>query len=233
MKKILQFWLALALFLPGAVFAWPYPPASGIVYTTNGLSHITNTTLTVQGLIDWLDDNTLFTGAGYVTAASLATTLSSTSTQKFGQVSVNQGPTNAYVRLGTYYGFVATMTNAAVSALTNVSLYGAVTNIVIATYNPQAWYSTSALTFTPLIEGYYMLGAEVEGTTTCRVQIVSYNSNQVIKVGNTDGTNKWVNGSGIVYANGTSTNTYYLEALAIGVSNTFTHVKFYGNYLGR
>ncbi len=234
-KKFLA--ASLAILLCACVHssnAWPYPPAGGISVTTNSFSHLVGSN--VQSVLDWLDDNAVLSSAGFVTESYLSTYYGSTSTNTFGQLYVVNGPTNAVYRVGTFYGFVATLTNATVdTTVTNLTLYGAITNIGSATYNPQGWYDAATWKFTPKVEGYYRLGAQVTGTDTCLVRIVSFDSNQIVTVGTTLGTNQSINGSGIVYANGTVTNAFFLEGLCLGgaPSSVLKRVVFQGEYLGK
>jgi hypothetical protein len=226
MKKSLAVFLGMALLVPSLAMAWPYPPASGISVTTNGHTYVTN--ITVQGVIDWLDDNALFSGAGYVTAVTLASTLSSTSTQTFGKCNVVVSPTNAVRDVESFYGFVVALTNNGTIAVTNViPEYATLTNSIAATYNPQSWFSITTGRFTPLIAGYWRLNVEALGTTTCMVKIISWDTNQTARVEGSL-TNQVVNGGGIFYADGTSTNYFYVTAQ----SNMFSRMIFSGNYLG-
>lgn len=234
MKKCLLSLLFAAMLVPSLALAWPYPPASGVSVTTNGHSNIPVTNTTVQSVIDWLDDNALFTGNGYITAASLATTLSSTSTQTFGEVNITVSPTSAVRNIESFYGFVVALTNGGSLTVTNVlsytnasEAYAPLTNSMSATYNPQSWFSVTTGKLTPLIAGYWRLNIEALGTEIVKARIISWDTNQISYVEGS-ATNQYVNGGGIFYANGTSTNYFYFETQ----TNILSKVKLSGNYLG-
>lgn len=231
-NRVLSF-ICASLLVPAMAFAsWPYPPASGVSVTTNGHTYITN--VTVQSVFDWLDDNALFSGAGYITAASLATTLSATSTQNFGRVNLTVSPTNAVRNMASFYGFVVALTNGGSLTITNAvsstnanSAYASLTNAMAATYNPQSWFSLTTGKFTPSIAGYWKLNIEALGTEIVKARIVSWDTNQIAYVEGT-ATNQYVNGGGIFYADGTTTNYFYFETQ----TNILSEVKLSGDYLG-
>lgn len=210
--------------------AWQTPRARDIAVTTNGFSNPAMGT-DVQTALTWLDGNILTITDGMVDATTLNTRLSNTSTQHFGVIKYTASPTSAVVRVGQFLGFKASLTNGGIFHVTNSTAYVKMitqTNV----FNPQSWCSSG--TFTPLVAGYYWLGAELMSADTCRVQIVSTATNEVLRIGTTGGTNNFVSGGGLVYADGTASTSYWLEGLAVGLSSTaaMQRVVFSGHYLG-
>jgi hypothetical protein len=227
MKRFLMS-LCLGVALATSASAWTYPPASGISVVSNAFSHLVGTN--VQALLDYIDDNAVWTAAGYVTESWVDTEFSSTSTQRFGQVHVLMGPTNATLRLGTFYGFVASLTNGGTSvSLATNNLYLGVSNMVTAVYNPQTWYATNTGYFAPLVAGYYWLQVEaLSMVDTNHLKITSQAGDREVWLDGS-GTNKCESAGGIFYATGVSTNYFYVAAK----TNTFSRLIFSGKFIGQ
>lgn len=224
--------LAVLAVMATPCFAWQYPWSSDVKIVTNGLTHITATNL--QAAMAQIDANAIWSGSGYVTESTLDSRLSSSSTQVFGIVSVAAAPTSAVVRLNEFMGFVTSFTNGGSFWVTNLALYGQVTGITNEAYDAKGWFASDSK-FTPKVEGYYLLSVDALGSTTCGLRVVSYNTNQIINIGTTIDTNSHINGSGIMWFNGTSTNTAWLEGICWGgaPSSRLDRVVFQGTYLGR
>lgn len=216
--------------------AWQSPKARDIAVATNGFNYPAMGT-SVQSAIAWFDDNVITVADGVVDTASLNTRLSITSTQSFGSLTLlNTSNSNTYMRVGSFYGFKASLTNGSTfHVLTNSLAY---VKVLTETnwYNPQGWYAGATDSkFTPLAPGYYWLGAEVLGTSNCQFRIVSSDaSNQTVYVGSTSHSNNFVSGGGIVYALGTAAQSFWLEGLpTLGATSApVIRAVFQGHYLG-
>lgn len=233
-NKVMGAVAAILLAIVAGADAWQSPKARDIAVSTNGFNYPAMGT-DVQSALAWFDANMLTTAGGLVDSTTLNTRLSTTSTQSFGEVWIPASPTSAVVRLGHFMGFRSGLTNGGTFHVTNSTTY---VRFLTQTndFNVLSWYSGGTTSkFTPLVAGYYFLNAQVmANAVTCRVQIVSQDTNDLIYVGTTASTNDFVSGGGVVYANGTSTNSYWVEGLCVGssLSGAMSRVVFSGHYLG-
>jgi len=233
-RKIFGSALAILLAITTSGLAWQTPKARDIAVSTNGMNYPAMG-VTVQSALEWFDDNMLTSAEGLISAATLNARLSSTSTNTLGIVNVAAAPTNAIVQVGKFYGFKASLTNGATFHITTNTL--APVKILTETnlYNPQTWYSGgSTSTFTPLITGFYWIGAEVRSYTNCQFQIVSTSTGQTVYVGDSSSSNSFVSGGGIVYAQGTTAESFWLEGFpTLGATSAPVYrAVFQAHYLG-
>ena len=203
-----RFLLGLCLVWASVAGATWGPPATQVSIPTNAA---VAWGLTVQSALNYLATNSVFVSSGYMTTSNAILAFagltsdnaySANTTQKLYEASVYNAGTTNQVRLGTFYGFTASMT--AGQTQTGTASYISISNLTAVGYNPQAQFD-SVSRYTPTAAGYYRVGVTLAGTGTS--QIPAYRTtNTAFNIPKYEGdtnTNGFSSGSAIVYMNGT------------------------------
>lgn len=237
MKFFVLFVTSLLLMISIGSAEWGSQANQVIVPTNAGaISWGTN----LQSIMNYISTQSVWVTSGYLTTTNANLTLAKLSsdnsyntstTQKMYDASVYNAGTTNQVRLGTFYGFEANMT--AASTFTGAASYVEVSNLTVATYNPQSQFD-SVGRYTPTMRGYYRVGATLRGTGTTAIRAARTTNtywNLTLYDGDTY-TNGSSSGSTIIYLNG-STDFLAFEIASIRGVGITTSLVVNVEYIGK